>query len=54
MELEEFQKYLEENLSKGWIHLSKSPVSAPIVFVRKKDGSIRFCVDYRNLNKVTV
>jgi hypothetical protein len=54
MELEEVRKYLEENLGKGWIRRSKSPVSAPIVFVRKKDSSIRFCVDYRNLNKVTV
>lgn len=54
VELEELRKYLEENLGKGWIKRSKSPVSAPIVFARKKDGSIRVCVDYRNLNRVTV
>ena len=54
IELEELRRYLEENLGKGWIRRSKSPVSAPIVFAKKKDGSIRFCVDYRNLNNVTV
>jgi len=54
MELEELRRYLEENLGKGWIRRSKFPVSAPIVFARKKDGSIRVCVDYRNLNKVTI
>ena len=54
MELEELRKYLEENLGKGWIRRSKSPVLAPIVFAKKKDGSIRVCVDYCNLNKVTI
>ena len=54
MELEELRKYLEENLGKGWIRRSKSPILAPIVFARKKDGSIRVCIDYWNLNKVTV
>ena len=54
MELEELRKYLEENLGKGWIRRSKSPVSASIIFARKKDGSIRVCIDYRNLNQVTV
>ena len=54
MELEVLRKYLEENLGKGWIQRSKSPVCAPVVFARKKDGSNRVCVDYRNLNKVTV
>lgn len=52
-ELEELRRYLDENLGKGWIRRSKSPVSTPIVFARKKDGSIRVCIDYRNLNKVT-
>ena len=40
MELEELRQYLEENLDKGWIQRSKSPVSAPIVFAQKKNGSI--------------
>ena len=41
-------------MGKGWIRRSKSPVSAPIVFAKKKDGSIRVCVDYQNLNMVNV
>lgn len=57
--LEELQHYLEENLEKGWIRQSKSPVSDPIMFARKKDGSIRVCmsvwsVDFYNLNQVTI
>jgi len=46
VKLEELRKYLEENLEKGWIQRSKSPVSTPIVFAWKKDGSIRVCMDY--------
>jgi hypothetical protein len=38
--------YLDENLEKGFIQTSKSPVGAPILFVKKKDGSIRPCVNY--------
>ena len=54
MELEELQKYLKENLGKECIRQSKSPISVPIVFAKKKDGSIMVCVVYRNLNRVTV
>ena len=53
-ELEELRRYLEENLGKGWIRKLTSPVSTPIVFAKKKDGSIRICVDYQNLNRVTI
>ena len=53
-ELEHLRKYLDEYLSRGWIRGSKSPAGAPILFAKKKDGSLRLCVDYRGLNKVTV
>ena len=53
-EREELKKYLKENLKKGFIRKSSSPAGAPILFVKKKDGSLRLCVDYRKLNEVTV
>jgi len=53
-ELEELWKYLKEILGKGWICRSISPVSTQIVFACKKDGSTQVCVDYCNLNKVTI
>jgi hypothetical protein len=53
-ELKLLRKYLDEYLSRGWIRHLKSPARAPILFAKKQDGSIRLCVDYRGLNKVTV
>jgi len=53
-ELKEFQVQLEELLTKGYIKPSKSPYGAPVLFVHKKDGTLKMCVDYRALNKVTV
>jgi len=53
-EREEIKKYLKENLRKGFIRKSNSPAGAPILFVKKKDGSLRLCVDYGKLNEVTV
>lgn len=47
------REYLSENLSKGFIKQSQSPCGAPILFVKKKDGSLRLCVDYRGLNRIT-
>ena len=41
-------------LAKGLIRPSRSPCGAPIIFARKKDGSLRLCVDYRRLNEITV
>jgi hypothetical protein len=43
-------EYLDENLEKGFIQLLKSPTNVPILFVKKKDGSLRICVDYYGLN----
>lgn len=53
-ETEELQRQLSELLGKGFIQPSTSPWGAPVLFVSKKDGSIRMCVDYRALNEVTV
>jgi transposase InsO family protein len=53
-ELLVLRKYLDENLSKGFIRASKSPVSSPVIFVRKPNGGLRFCVDYRKLNELTI
>lgn len=50
----EVKDYIQDLLAKGWIVKSKSPYSAPVVCVRKKDGSLRLCVDYRLLNRKTV
>ena len=53
VELNTLSEYLDENLKKGFIRKSSSPAGAPILFVKKKDGSLRLCVDYRGLNKIT-
>ena len=50
----ELKKQIEELEKAGFIQPSKSPFGAPILFVKKKDGSMRMCVDYRALNNVTI
>jgi hypothetical protein len=53
-ELKELKKQLMELQEAGYIRPSSSPWGAPVLFVQKKDGSQRMCVDYRSLNDVTV
>ncbi|KAI0992953.1 hypothetical protein K3495_g15230 [Podosphaera aphanis] len=53
-ELMVLKKYIKENLEKGFIRPSSSPASSPVLFVKKPGGGLRFCVDYRALNDVTV
>jgi hypothetical protein len=53
-ELAELQNQLQEFLDKGYIRPSSSPWGSPVLFVQKKDGSLRMCVDYRPLNAVTI
>ncbi|GJT65005.1 putative nucleotidyltransferase, ribonuclease H [Tanacetum coccineum] len=53
-ELEELSGQLKELQDKGFIRPSSSPWGAPVLFVKKNDGSFRMCIDYRELNKLTV
>ena len=53
-ELQALRQWIDENLSKGFIRASSSPAGAPILFVKKKDDSLRLCVDYRGLNEGTI
>jgi len=53
VELCTLQQFIDENIKTGLICLLKSPCGAPVLFVKKKDGSLRLCVDYWGLNKIT-
>ena len=53
-EMAELKKQLGELSDKGFNRPSTSPWGAPVLFVKKKDGSFRLCIDYRGLNKLTI
>ncbi|GJU44564.1 hypothetical protein Tco_1201830, partial [Tanacetum coccineum] len=53
-EMQELSNQLQELSDKGFIRPSSSPWGAPVLFVKNKDGSFRMCIDYRELNKLTV
>jgi hypothetical protein len=53
VELEALRKFLDENIATRLLRYSSSPHGAPVLFVKKKDGSLRLCVDFRGLNQIT-
>src|SRR5882724_11359664 len=52
-ELGLLREFIDDMLGKGFIRSSQSPAGAPVLFAKKKDGTLRLCVDFRNLNKIT-
>jgi len=53
-ELKEVRKWIDENLSKSFMRASSSSAASPILFVKKTDGSLHLCIDYRALNDITI
>jgi hypothetical protein len=54
VELRVLREYLKSSLAKGWIQKSKSSAGVSILFTPKKDGTLRLCVNYRGLNRITI
>ena len=54
VELQELKVQLQELLDKGFIRSSTSPWGGPVIFAKKKDKTLRLCIDYRQLNRVTI
>ena len=52
-ELAALRKFIDENLATGFIRPSRSPCGALVLFIRKKDGSLRLCVDFQGLNRIS-
>src|SRR5437667_1473928 len=53
-ELQVLRQYLDEHLAKGFIRPSRSPFASPVLFAKKPGGGLRFCIDYRALNAITI
>jgi hypothetical protein len=54
LELVELKVQIKEIMDKGYVRLSVSPWGAPMLFVKKKDGTLQFSINYRQLNKMTI
>ena len=52
-QIEELHRYIKQNKARGWIQRVRTRRASPIMFVKKKDGKLRLCVDYQALNKLT-
>ena len=53
-EQEELDRFIKENVEKGYIVSSKSPMSSPVFFIKKKDGKLHLIQDYHKLNEITI